>query len=131
MKKKKLVDRHLDVPAEANRDKHINFLALENKDPYPAIEPARGKLFRDKQKVETNDKLTLSYFFQVRSDLVFTAWTKPELMRLWLFKSPDNEIISIKSDLKVGGRFSILELNKTKKIDHFGNFLEIDNPHRL
>ena len=26
---KKQKDRHLDVPAEANRDKHINFIAEE------------------------------------------------------------------------------------------------------
>jgi hypothetical protein len=31
-------DRHLDVPGEANRDKHINFLAEENGDADPADE---------------------------------------------------------------------------------------------
>jgi hypothetical protein len=31
-------DRHLDVPGEANRDKHINFLAEENGDVDPAEE---------------------------------------------------------------------------------------------
>ena len=29
-------DRHLDIPSEANRDKHINFLALENNGQDPA-----------------------------------------------------------------------------------------------
>jgi len=42
--KKKPADRHIDVPAEANRDKHINFLALENRDTDPADETATGKL---------------------------------------------------------------------------------------
>lgn len=37
-------DRPIDVPAEANRDKHINFLALENNETDPADEPATGKL---------------------------------------------------------------------------------------
>ena len=41
--KKKPNDRHLDVPAEANRDKHINFLALENNDKVPADIPAKKK----------------------------------------------------------------------------------------
>jgi hypothetical protein len=36
MKPKKPKDRHLDVPQEANRDKHINFIALENNDADPA-----------------------------------------------------------------------------------------------
>ena len=31
-------DRHLDAPGEANRDKHINFLAKENGDADPADE---------------------------------------------------------------------------------------------
>lgn len=34
----KPADRHLDVPAEANRDKHINILALENNDVDPGTE---------------------------------------------------------------------------------------------
>ena len=51
--KKKPADRHIDVPAEANRDKHINFLALENRATDPADEPATGKLAPDKQSSET------------------------------------------------------------------------------
>ena len=31
-------DRHLEAPGEANRDKHINFLAVENGDADPASE---------------------------------------------------------------------------------------------
>jgi hypothetical protein len=42
--KKKPRDRHIDVPGEANRDKHINFVALENKETDPADEPTEGKL---------------------------------------------------------------------------------------
>ena len=50
--KKKPADRHVDVPAEANRDKHINFTALENSEPDPADEPATGKLAADKEEDE-------------------------------------------------------------------------------
>lgn len=42
--KKKLKDRHLDVPSEANRDKHINFVALENAESDAADAPATGAL---------------------------------------------------------------------------------------
>ena len=41
---KKQKDRHLDVPAEANRDKHINFVAGEKNDMDPAEESATGAL---------------------------------------------------------------------------------------
>ena len=66
--------------------------------------------------------LNLSYLFSVKPIIVFEAWTKPEAMRSWLFKSPNNEILSIRPDLKGGGKFSILELHKDEKIDHFGEF---------
>jgi len=41
---KKQSDRHLDVPAEANRDKHINFVAVERNEVDPAKEPSTGPL---------------------------------------------------------------------------------------
>ena len=50
--KKKPADRHIDVPAEANRDKHINFLALEKGETDPADEPATGKMAPGKHKSE-------------------------------------------------------------------------------
>src|SRR5829696_3231737 len=37
-------DRHLDTPSEANRDKHINFAAMENNDEDPADAPSFGVL---------------------------------------------------------------------------------------
>jgi len=41
---KKQKDRHLDVPAEANRDKHINFVAEERNERDPSEEPSTGAL---------------------------------------------------------------------------------------
>jgi hypothetical protein len=54
MKLRKPKDRHLDIPAEANRDKHINFTALENDQPDPA----------DQKNV--NDKTSMSVVYQRR-----------------------------------------------------------------
>ena len=48
--KKKSYDRHLDVPAEANRDKHINFVALENNEKDPADIPPKKEQSEQKQK---------------------------------------------------------------------------------
>jgi hypothetical protein len=44
---KKQKDRHLDVPAEANRDKHINFTAEERSEIDPADEKVKGALNYD------------------------------------------------------------------------------------
>ena len=42
--KKNVKDRHLDVPSEANRDKHVNFEALENNDEDLSTLPETGAL---------------------------------------------------------------------------------------
>jgi len=81
--------------------------------------------------MSSESQLTLVYLFPVESKVVFDAWTNPGAMRSWLFKSPGNEILSIKTELKVGGKFSILELNKNEKIDHFGEYLQIKKPNKL
>ncbi len=54
----KPVDRHLDIPAEANRDKHVNFTAQETGENDPALEPDSGRLLnRDhKRKKESKSK---------------------------------------------------------------------------
>jgi hypothetical protein len=41
--KKKIKDRHLDIPAEANRDKHVNFVALERNEKDPSTEKSMSK----------------------------------------------------------------------------------------
>jgi hypothetical protein len=53
MEKNKIKDRHLDVPAEANRDKHANFVAAENNDVDPSTEKTKGAL--DPENLEHND----------------------------------------------------------------------------
>ena len=57
---KKVKDRHLDIPSEANRDKHINFVAIEGDETDPADEPSTGALAnepdRKKQKDRAKDK---------------------------------------------------------------------------
>jgi hypothetical protein len=53
---KKIPDRHLDIPSEANRDKHINFTALENNDTDPADQPSTGKLSGEEQTENKRSK---------------------------------------------------------------------------
>jgi hypothetical protein len=50
---KKIDDRHLDIPSEANRDKHINFTALENDDKDPADEPITKKFTNSNKRRQT------------------------------------------------------------------------------
>jgi len=50
------MDRHLDVPAEANRDKHVNFVAQERGETDPASEPDNGKLIKSSEKRKNRNK---------------------------------------------------------------------------
>ena len=54
--KRKNTDRHLDVPAEANRDKHINFVALENNQADPADEQRSSKSNRERENEQHQDQ---------------------------------------------------------------------------
>jgi hypothetical protein len=47
---KKPKDRDLDVPGEANRDKHINFVANERSEMDPSEDRSTGSLDRDLDK---------------------------------------------------------------------------------
>jgi uncharacterized protein YndB with AHSA1/START domain len=73
----------------------------------------------------------LTPIYQASAERLFNAWTDPDLMRLWLFKSETNTIERIDRELSVGGRFSILEKADGELIDHYGQYTEIDAPHRL
>ena len=79
------------------------------------------------------EKVIIYYNFLVPVEVVFNAWTNEDLLRKWLFVGPTSELTVILLDLRQGGKFSFLELNKDtgKSIEHFGNFLIIDRPHRL
>jgi uncharacterized protein YndB with AHSA1/START domain len=69
--------------------------------------------------------------FAATPEATFDAWLNPDIMRQWLFASPTNQILQVKTDPRVGGSFSILERNAGEEIDHFGEYLEIERPRRL
>lgn len=75
--------------------------------------------------------LHLQYKFSVSPEIAFDAWVTPEIVKLWLFANPSNEIINVNIDARDGGKFSIIEMNNGKKIDHFGEYFEVERPNRL
>ncbi|MBE7174184.1 MAG: SRPBCC domain-containing protein [Williamsia sp.] len=81
--------------------------------------------------MNNKNELSLTYSLSVPPQQVFDAWTIPALMKSWLFKSEDNDIFSIDTDLRRGGRFSILERNGGEVIDHFGQYTKVEAPGQL
>ena len=75
--------------------------------------------------------LVITPVFQVPAEKLFCAWTDLAIVSQWLFKGDDSEIVKVELDLVAGGRFSIVEQTRDDAIDHFGNYLVVDRPHRL
>jgi uncharacterized protein YndB with AHSA1/START domain len=73
----------------------------------------------------------LTPIYRASAERLFDAWTKPELMRLWLFKSANGRLSRVEQNLVIGGRFSVVENRGGQEIEHFGEYLEIEPPYRL
>lgn len=71
--------------------------------------------------------------FNATPERVFDAWLDPSKINGFLFgpNLRDEEVVSIIVDPRVGGRFSFLVRRQGQEIDHIGEYLEIDRPHRL
>lgn len=62
---------------------------------------------------------------------VFDAWLDPTCARRWLFATPDGEMERVEINPRVGGRFQFDERRGSALAEHFGEYLEIERPHRL
>ena len=72
--------------------------------------------------------------FNAPARLVFEAWTKPELFKLWWVpKSLGMSLLSCEQDVRVGGRYR-LEFKHpaaSEPMAFFGQYLEVIPPSRL
>ena len=62
---------------------------------------------------------------------VFDAWIDPEAIGRWLFATPDGVTERVEIDPRVGGRFLVAERRGDLLAEHFGEYLELERPHRL
>ena len=59
---------------------------------------------------------------------VFRAWTDPDLIGEWM--SPVGTAAA-EVDLRVGGRFRVVMSGRGMVIEHTGEYLHVEPPHRL
>src|SRR4029078_1325087 len=80
-----------------------------------------------------SDNVSLTFTYLASPEIVFDAWINADLIHKWMFVGPTSEIVNVDIDLKVQGKFSILELEKSNNeyIDHYGQYVEINRPHKL
>jgi uncharacterized protein YndB with AHSA1/START domain len=79
-------------------------------------------------------ELVVTRTFNAPARLVFEAWTKPELFKLWWApKSTGMSLLSCEQDVRVGGGYR-LEFGHeaaAKPMAFFGRYLEVSLPSRL
>jgi uncharacterized protein YndB with AHSA1/START domain len=78
-------------------------------------------------------ELVITRTFNGPARLVFEAWTKPELLKLWWApKSTGLSLLSCQADVRVGGsyRFEIGHKD-SKPMAFFGKYVEVTPPSRL
>ena len=61
-------------------------------------------------------------------DDVFTAWTNPVAMARWLAPSGTAEV---EADVRVGGSFRVVMIDDQSRIEHTGEYLDIEPPRRV
>ncbi|HEY1170860.1 MAG TPA: SRPBCC family protein [Verrucomicrobiae bacterium] len=83
--------------------------------------------------VQPKPQAKVQRHFNVPAERVFSAWLDPLQIGHWMFGPTirDEEIISLKTSPKVGGKFSFIVNRQGKQFDHVGEYLEIQRPTRL
>lgn len=71
--------------------------------------------------------------FAASAERVYTAWLDPALIGRWMFgpQLMEQEVVRISIDPRVGGAFSFVVRRQGQEIDHVGEYLELEPPHRL
>jgi uncharacterized protein YndB with AHSA1/START domain len=78
-------------------------------------------------------EFTVTRTFNAPARLVFEAWTKPELLKLWWVpKSMGMALLSCEADVRVGGSYRfVFALDASRTMAFFGRYLEVIPHARL
>jgi uncharacterized protein YndB with AHSA1/START domain len=79
----------------------------------------------------TLQTLRLVRRFEASPERVFDAWTDPQLAAAWLFTGPDSQTHRTEIDLRIGGRWEIVDRRGGVDYRAIGEYLEIERPRRL
>lgn len=72
-------------------------------------------------------------YFEASPERVFDAWLVPRTLGQWMFgpRVREENVVRLDVDPRVGGSFSLKVERNGRIIDHVGQYLEIERPHRL
>lgn len=79
----------------------------------------------------SDTEILITREFDAPAELVFDVWTTPEHVRNWWGWETDPMTVC-EIDLRVGGKWRFIAINEDYgEVDFYGEYLEIDRPHRL
>ncbi|WP_051466740.1 metalloregulator ArsR/SmtB family transcription factor [Actinomadura oligospora] len=91
----------------------------------------------DKEQTTVTDTVAPSVVriertYRASADVVFDAWTNPEVIRKWWHPGPDWETSEAQVDLRVGGRLRVVMLD-TDGVEHAGSatYTAVERPSHL
>jgi uncharacterized protein YndB with AHSA1/START domain len=77
-------------------------------------------------------EVVVTHTVNAPANLVFEAWTKPELFRRWWIpKSYGLNLVSCELDVRVGGQYRLAFLHEGSTMEFFGTYLEVTPHSRL
>ena len=79
----------------------------------------------------SDTEILITREFDASADLLFQAWTTPELVMRW-WAGTRGEVTSAQIDLRIGGAWRwVMTANGGFEVAFSGKYLEIDRPHRI
>jgi uncharacterized protein YndB with AHSA1/START domain len=82
----------------------------------------------DRTDTGTTGTLRIDRILRASPDRVFAAWTDPTSLAAWMSPVGHAEVAA---DVRVGGSFTVAMVGDGRRIEHTGEYLEIDPPRRL
>ncbi len=78
-------------------------------------------------------EVRVTRYFEASAEHVFDAWLVPRTLGKWMFgpRVRDENVVRLDVDPRIGGAFSLKVERHGQLIDHVGEYLEIERPHRL
>lgn len=73
----------------------------------------------------------VTHQFKLPPEQVFDAWLQPEQARKWLFATDTGELVRADIEPRVGGTFRIVDRREGEDVEHIGQYITVDRPHRL
>jgi uncharacterized protein YndB with AHSA1/START domain len=79
----------------------------------------------------SDDEILVTREFDAPADLVFDAWTTPDLVKRW-WAGDRGQVTEAQIDLRIGGRWRwVITANGGFEVAFSGVYREIERPHRI